>query len=104
MSLLTNRLLTHLMRNILLATLISTNPQNKDAGSFVVISVWIVLLLVAACFYFLPCGVALLRRHHNAGAIVALNLFLGWTLVGWVVSLVWALTNRPIPPSGTGTR
>jgi Superinfection immunity protein len=86
------------MRNILLATLISTNPQNKDAGSFVVISVWFVLLLLAACFYFLPGGVALLRRHHNAGAIVALNLFLGWTLVGWVACLVWALTNQPIPP------
>src|SRR5262249_8158542 len=43
--------------------------------------------------YLLPALVALTRRHHNAGAIFLLNLFLGWTLVGWVVALVWAATQ-----------
>jgi hypothetical protein len=33
---------------------------------------------------------------HNAGAIFALNLLLGWTLVGWVVALVWALAVDPV--------
>jgi len=26
-------------------------------------------------------------------AIGALNLFLGWSLIGWVAALVWALTK-----------
>jgi hypothetical protein len=30
------------------------------------------------------------RKKRNAGAIFALNFSLGWTLVGWVVALVWA--------------
>lgn len=42
--------------------------------------------------YFLPTLVASVRHHHNAEAICAVNLFLGWTLVGWVVALAWALT------------
>ena len=36
-------------------------------------------------------------KKRNAGAIFALNLLLGWTLVGWVVSLVWALTKEDVP-------
>jgi hypothetical protein len=28
---------------------------------------------------------------RNASAIIALNLLLGWTFLGWVIALVWAL-------------
>jgi len=56
-------------------------------------------LLMAAlfCFYFFPTIIAVLRSRHNAGAIFLLNLFLGWTLVGWVVALVWAVSSS-LPP------
>lgn len=52
----------------------------------------IALLLV---LYFVPSMVALAREHHNTGAICALNLLLGVTVVGWVAALVWSLTNPP---------
>ncbi len=52
----------------------------------------IVLLIIVGVFYFLPAAVASLRQHHNEGAIWVLNLFLGWTFLGWVVALVWACT------------
>ena len=42
--------------------------------------------------YWLPSGVALARGHQNSWAIVALNLFLGWTVLGWILALVWSLT------------
>lgn len=48
-----------------------------------------VLLLVAAA-YFLPTLVAVMRSVPNAGSVVVINLFLGWTLIGWVVSLAMA--------------
>jgi hypothetical protein len=39
------------------------------------------------------------RRHY--WAITALNLFLGWTLVGWVVALCWALIRpKEVSPQG----
>jgi hypothetical protein len=43
--------------------------------------------------YLLPFGVAYSRGHPNAAAIFVLNLFLGWTLVGWVAAFVWALVS-----------
>jgi hypothetical protein len=45
--------------------------------------------------YFFPTLVAVLRRHRNALAIGLLNLFLGWTVIGWVGALVWAATAQP---------
>ena len=38
--------------------------------------------------YLVPSFIAISKR--NAAAIFALNLLLGWTLLGWVVALVWA--------------
>jgi len=52
-------------------------------------------LSILLALYFLPAFIASLRRKNQAGAIVALNLFLGWTLIGWVVALVMALWNDP---------
>jgi hypothetical protein len=48
-------------------------------------------ILLFAVLYFVPMGIAIARKHRNTGAIVALNMFLGWTMVGWVLALVWAL-------------
>lgn len=38
--------------------------------------------------YFIPSYIA--RNKHNADAIMVLNLLLGWTLIGWVIALIWA--------------
>jgi hypothetical protein len=40
--------------------------------------------------YMFPAVLAMCMAHRNAGAIFVLNLFLGWTFIGWVISLVWA--------------
>ena len=49
-------------------------------------------LLLLAAIYFLPTIIAAIREHHNAGAIFMLNLLLGWTLLGWIIAIVWACT------------
>jgi hypothetical protein len=43
--------------------------------------------------YFLPSIVALARSKRDTAAILLLNFFLGWTVIGWVVALVWAAKN-----------
>ncbi|MBU1808714.1 MAG: superinfection immunity protein [Candidatus Omnitrophica bacterium] len=53
------------------------------------VELMVIVLIVA--FYFLPTLVAFLRQHKNKLAIFLLNLLLGWTVLGWVVSLVWSV-------------
>jgi hypothetical protein len=52
-------------------------------------------ILPGTCLYFLPAFVG----HHkrSATAIFALDLLLGWTIIGWIAALVWALTPDPQP-------
>ncbi len=49
--------------------------------------------LAGLAVYFLPFFIALLKGHRSTGGIFVLNLLLGWTLLGWVGALVWALSN-----------
>lgn len=51
------------------------------------------LILVLIVPYFAPAIVAFARGHHQKWAIFALDLFLGWTFLGWVGALVWSLTK-----------
>jgi Na+/H+-dicarboxylate symporter len=55
---------------------------------------FLVVIIPILIIYFLPTIVALSRKKSNRTAIFFLNLFLGWTFVGWIVSLVWACTTN----------
>jgi hypothetical protein len=53
-----------------------------------------VLLLVGLfIFYFLPSFIASSRKHHNMNSIAVINLFLGWTFLGWVICLAWSFSE-----------
>lgn len=52
------------------------------------------LFIVGIGVYFLPAIVAVARHHKNAMSILVVDLFLGWTLVGWVVALAWSCTAQ----------
>jgi hypothetical protein len=54
-------------------------------------------LLILAAVYFLPAIVASSRHHRNRLAIGILNLLLGWTVLGWIVAMVWACTSDVEP-------
>ena len=43
--------------------------------------------------YLLPSFLAIVRGHESWWAIVALNLLLGWTVIGWIGALIWSLTT-----------
>lgn len=47
----------------------------------------------ALCIYFFPSIIAILRRVHIARTIV-INLFLGWTFIGWVSALISACASK----------
>lgn len=50
-----------------------------------------ILYILLLALYFLPSIVG--YNHKQFAAILMLNLFLGWTLLGWVGALIWASTN-----------
>lgn len=54
----------------------------------------IIFLGISLLIYFFPTVVAVMRSHKNTLAIGLLNLFLGWTLLGWVGALIWSATNQ----------
>lgn len=60
-----------------------------EPNAFTGFLVFIVLVVV----YFLPSIIASRRKHKNTNAIFIVNIFLGWTFVGWVAALVWAVAN-----------
>jgi hypothetical protein len=51
---------------------------------------FLVLLLV---IYFIPSWIGFGKKKKNSGAIFALNLLVGWTVLGWLIAFIWALTN-----------
>ncbi len=55
------------------------------------------LLLILLCVYFVPTAVAVKRAHHQLSAILIVNVFLGWTFIGWVVALAMAFTQVEAP-------
>ncbi|MFJ4251363.1 superinfection immunity protein [Pseudomonas sp. NPDC089741] len=53
----------------------------------------IVFLFLMIATYFLPSFNAFSRKHPERWPIFMLDLFLGWTIIGWVVSLVWSVSS-----------
>ena len=54
-------------------------------------------LILGLVVYFYPSVIAYTKKKRNKGAIIALNILLGWTVIGWVGALIWALSyERPI--------
>lgn len=61
-----------------------------------------IIIALAIIIYFVPTFIA--GGRSQWAAIFALNLLLGWTLLGWVAALVWALAlPRPIIITASGT-
>jgi len=81
------------------ARLKKEQEQRKDATLSIVLHIALGVLLFSA--YILPTLIAKKRGHPNVVAICALNLFLGWTLLGWVGSLIWALISLPADKTKT---
>lgn len=83
----------------------------KAFNGFAIVAVFV--LFGAGCIaYFIPTAIARAHSHSNLAGVFSVNLFLGWTLLGWVAALVWALYRSPaaspppipLPPSNVEDR
>lgn len=53
-----------------------------------------IIIVVVGVAYFLPGLIASRRNHLNANSIFIVNLFLGWLVIPWVLSLAWAFSSN----------
>lgn len=61
----------------------------------------LLVAVVAVILYLLPCEIARRRGSRSYASIAVVNIFLGWTVLGWVGCLAWALqpVDPPAPPA-----
>ena len=55
------------------------------------------LILVGIPLYFLPSYLAYNRKKRSKLSILLVNLFFGWTTVGWFIALIWAVSSDKQP-------
>ena len=53
-------------------------------------SIW---LFIGLAIYFVPVIVAYIRKHNNTIPITIMTIFIGWTFLGWLAALLWALNS-----------
>lgn len=54
----------------------------------------ILVLLFVLAVYLIPTIIAFARGHASKWGIGVLNIVLGWSLVFWVIALIWSLSNK----------
>ena len=54
----------------------------------------LIVFAIASAIYLLPTGLALYRSCSATVWIGVLNVFLGWTIFGWVVAIGWAASGK----------
>ena len=50
--------------------------------------------LLSAAVYFVPTLIAKQRNTENLDAIFLIDLVFGWTVLGWIAALIWAIYEK----------
>lgn len=58
------------------------------------ILLWLIIGAIGIAFYLIPTIIAVKRDHASKGGVIAVNILLGWSAIGWIVALVWALSKK----------
>jgi hypothetical protein len=59
------------------------------------IALQVVEVVFALAIYFLPAIIADHRKRHDILTLALFNACMGWTIVGWLMALYWALLPNP---------
>lgn len=54
----------------------------------------VLMIVIFFAIYSLPSWVAVSRKHSNMAPIALVNLFFGWTIIGWCVALIWSFSDN----------
>lgn len=71
-----------------------TNWSFSPEAAIGIIALLFIPGIITQCLYFLPYMIANSKGHTQETAIFVLNLFAGWTIIAWIIALIWAFTNK----------
>ncbi len=57
---------------------------------------WLMVLMIFLPISFAPTIVAFVRKHSQKWLVFLLNLLTGWTGIGWIAALVWAIAGKSV--------
>jgi hypothetical protein len=78
---------------------VSQSQQYWYSENTATLSNWAVFGVIFVGGYLLPSIVAAIRNAPSFLGILLLNIFVGWTFIGWIISLIWASVNKePVAP------
>lgn len=63
-------------------------------GEIVALIFILVLIFLSLILYFLPALIAWYNNDKNTIWIFVLTLITGWTSLGWILALFWAILER----------
>lgn len=54
---------------------------------------FIMVGIIGFLLYWIPTLIAVSNNHKDVVGVFVLNFFVGWTFIGWLISLVWSVKN-----------
>ncbi|MGB8390952.1 superinfection immunity protein [Mycobacterium sp.] len=101
-------MLYELLANAVASPLAADGDETGGGAGAAIFAIF--MFIFGAILYFIPTIVATTRKVRNAGSVFVVNLFLGWTLIGWVIALAMSVRtvdrgneigDRGTPPQST---
>ena len=66
-------------------------PQDYELALGLILA--FVAFTIFTCLYLLPTFIAYRKEKKDRLAILIINIFLGASVVGWLIALIWSLTS-----------
>ena len=56
----------------------------------------LIIFFLIVVFYLLPIIISATRSTEHQGMIFLINILFGWTVLGWIAALIWAIVEKPL--------
>lgn len=64
-------------------------PRNFGTWELMIL----ISILIMQFVYFFPVMIAIIKKRSDTLQIYLFNIVLGWTVIGWIVALIWSLIS-----------
>ena len=67
------------------------------SGSIFMLLFLLIGFVIKLVIYLIPFLISMGRNGRSTTLIFVLNFFMGWTVIGWIIALIWAFLSQPNP-------